>query len=112
MKDRIIFSTDKDLRFYLMNYIEKKGTMNQMCIRDRFVSKKIGTFTESISTHPAFFGPSAFIDLIHTLPVSYTHLLALGGQKLCFRKRKQSICEIIMNIFILLKIGQKHVSFK
>ena len=33
----------------------------------KFVSKKIGTFTESISTHPAFFGPSAFIDLIHTL---------------------------------------------
>ncbi len=28
LKDRIIFSTDKDLRFYLMNYIEKKGTMN------------------------------------------------------------------------------------
>ncbi|WP_287643557.1 hypothetical protein [Bacteroides sp.] len=29
----------------------------------KFVSKKIGTFTESISTHSAFFGPSAFIDL-------------------------------------------------
>ncbi|WP_455583999.1 bifunctional metallophosphatase/5'-nucleotidase [Bacteroides sp.] len=28
LKDRIIFSTDKDLRFYLMNYIEKKGTLN------------------------------------------------------------------------------------
>ena len=28
LKDRIIFSTDKDLRFYLMNYIEKKGIMD------------------------------------------------------------------------------------
>lgn len=35
-----------------------------------FVSKKIGTFTESISTRPSFFGPSAFIDLI--LPCSLT----------------------------------------
>lgn len=34
---------------------------------NEFVSKKIGTFTETISTRPAYFGPSAFIDLIHTL---------------------------------------------
>lgn len=34
---------------------------------NNFVSKKIGTFTETISTRPAYFGPSAFIDLIHTL---------------------------------------------
>ena len=38
----------------------------------KFVSKKIGTFTESISTYPAFFGPSAFIDLIHTLQLDIT----------------------------------------
>ena len=38
----------------------------------KFVSKKIGTFTESISTHSAFFGPSAFIDLIHTLQLDIT----------------------------------------
>ena len=38
----------------------------------KFVSKKIGTFTESISTHPAFFGPSAFIDSIHTLQLDIT----------------------------------------
>ena len=37
-----------------------------------FVSKKIGTFTESISTCPSFFGPSAFIDLIHTLQLEIT----------------------------------------
>ena len=34
---------------------------------EKFVSKKIGTFTEDISTRPAYFGPSAFIDLIHSL---------------------------------------------
>lgn len=32
-----------------------------------FVSKKIGHFTETISTRPAYFGPSAFVDLIHEL---------------------------------------------
>lgn len=37
-----------------------------------FVSKKIGTFTESISARPAFFGPSAFIDLIHRLQLDIT----------------------------------------
>lgn len=37
-----------------------------------FVSKKIGLFTETISTRPAYFGPSAFIDLIHTLQLEIT----------------------------------------
>ena len=32
-----------------------------------FVSKKIGTFTTDISTRPAYFGSSAFVDLIHSL---------------------------------------------
>lgn len=34
---------------------------------ERFVSERVGSFTESISTRPAYFGASAFIDLIHTL---------------------------------------------
>lgn len=33
----------------------------------RFVSKKIGRFTQPISTRQAYFGPSAFVDLIHRL---------------------------------------------
>lgn len=37
-----------------------------------FVSKKIGTFTEKISTYPSFFGSSAFIDLIHALQLDIT----------------------------------------
>lgn len=32
-----------------------------------FVSRKIGTFDDSITTRPAYFGPSAFVDFIHTL---------------------------------------------
>lgn len=38
-------------------------------IRD-FVSKKIGRITETISTRPAYFGSSAFIDLIHSLQLA------------------------------------------
>ena len=32
LKDRIVFSTDKDLRFYLMNYIEKKGVLDPQAL--------------------------------------------------------------------------------
>lgn len=35
-----------------------------------FVSKKIGTMARPISTRPAYFGPSAFVDLIHTLQLA------------------------------------------
>lgn len=35
-----------------------------------FVSKKIGTITKDISTRPAYFGPSAFIDFIHELQLA------------------------------------------
>ena len=37
---------------------------------EQFVSKRIGRFTESISTRPAYFGPSAFVDLIHSLQLA------------------------------------------
>ena len=37
-----------------------------------FVERKIGTMTDAISTRPAYFGPSAFIDLIHTLQLDIT----------------------------------------
>lgn len=46
-------------------------------IRD-FVSKKIGRFTKTISTRPAYFGSSAFIDLIHTLQ------LEISGAEISF----------------------------
>lgn len=37
-----------------------------------FVGKKIGRFTESVSVRPAYFGPSAFIDFIHSLQLEIT----------------------------------------
>lgn len=38
----------------------------------RFVSKEIGTLTQCISTKPAYFGPSAFVDLIHGMQLKLT----------------------------------------
>ncbi len=43
-----------------------------------FVTKKIGTFTETISTRPAYFGPSAFVDFIHTIQLN------LSGAEISF----------------------------
>lgn len=37
-----------------------------------FVGKKIGRFTECVSVRPAYFGPSAFIDFIHSLQLEIT----------------------------------------
>ena len=41
-----------------------------------FVSKRIGHFTKTISTRPAYFGSSAFVDLIHRLQ------LEIGGAEI------------------------------
>ena len=38
----------------------------------QFISKKIGHFASTITTRPAYFGPSAFIDLIHSLQLALT----------------------------------------
>ncbi len=37
-----------------------------------FVSRQVGTLTHSISSRPAFFGPSEFIDLIHRIQLDIT----------------------------------------
>lgn len=37
-----------------------------------FVSRQVGTLTETISSRPAFFGPSEFIDLIHRIQLDIT----------------------------------------
>lgn len=55
MKD---YEVSKD---FMAQFAPQFGT-----VRD-FVSKKIGRLTQTISTRPAYFGSSAFIDLIHTL---------------------------------------------
>lgn len=38
----------------------------------RFVSEKIGKIEKTITTQPAYFGPSAFIDLIHSIQLELT----------------------------------------
>lgn len=53
------------------NYGVSESFMTQFALQyetiQNFVSKKIGSFTETISTRPAYFGSSAFVDLIHEL---------------------------------------------
>lgn len=61
----------------MKNYTANKDFMARFApqfsdVRD-FVSKKIGSFTETISTRPAYFGSSAFIDLIHMLQLEITN---------------------------------------
>lgn len=49
-----------------------------------FVSKTIGTLDQTISTRDAFFGPSAFIDLIHSLQLAITGAeISLTAPLLC-----------------------------
>lgn len=52
---------------YLKRFAPQYGKTND------FVSKKIGHFTNSISTRSAFFGSSAFIDLIHQLQLNISN---------------------------------------
>lgn len=61
----------------MKNYTENKDFMTHFAPQfsdvQNFVSKKIGSFTETISTRPAYFGSSAFIDLIHMLQLEITN---------------------------------------
>lgn len=55
-----------------------KHFASQYSTIQKFVSKKIGHFTQTVSTRPAYFGSSAFIDLIHTLQ------LEISGAEISF----------------------------
>lgn len=61
----------------MKNYTANKDFMAHFAPQfsdvQNFVSKKIGSFTETISTRPAYFGSSAFIDLIHMLQLEITN---------------------------------------
>lgn len=61
-----------------------------------FVTKKIGNFAENITSRPAFFGSSAFVDFIHTLQ------LAISGADISFAAPLSFNAEI--------KKGDVHVS--
>lgn len=39
---------------------------------DDYVNSKVGTFAKTISVRDAFFGPSAFVDLLHSLQLKFT----------------------------------------
>lgn len=55
----------------MKNYPVDKAFMNEFASQykatENFVSRKIGKIKESITTKDAYFGPSAFVDLIHQL---------------------------------------------
>ncbi|MBQ8224498.1 MAG: bifunctional metallophosphatase/5'-nucleotidase [Bacteroides sp.] len=52
---------------FLTRFAEEQETVRS------FVSKPIGTFSQTISTRPAYFGSSAFVDLIHTLQLEISN---------------------------------------
>lgn len=68
----------------------------QYVLMQQFVTKKIGVFTEDITTRPAYFGPSAFIDFIHSLQ------LKISGADISFAAPLSFDAEI--------KKGDVHVS--
>lgn len=51
---------------FVGHYAAQHETVNE------FVSQKIGVFTERVTTRPAYFGPSAFVDFIHSLQLNIT----------------------------------------
>jgi len=51
---------------FIERYASQHETVND------FVLQKIGVFTERVTTRPAYFGPSAFVDFIHSLQLSIT----------------------------------------
>ena len=57
------YEVDKN---YLSRYI---GVIQEV---NKYVSKTVGEFSDSVSSRDALFGNSAFIDLIHTIQLNYT----------------------------------------
>lgn len=84
----------------------------------QFVSKKIGTFTEDITTRPAYFGPSAFIDFIHSLQldisgadISFTAPLSFDAQ---IKKGDVSVSDMFTlykyeNMLYMMKLSGKEI---
>lgn len=68
-----------------------------------FVSRPIGTFTDSLSTRPAYFGPSAFIDLIHSLQLELTGADVSFAAPLSFDARIHKGEVTISDMFSLYK---------
>ncbi len=72
-----VIKTDVDGRLASVDNLPVSQTFMQRFSKQyhdvtQFISKKIGHFAATISTRPAYFGPSAFIDLIHSLQLELT----------------------------------------
>lgn len=61
-----------DLKETKVSSVFMKKFANQYNTINEFVSKKIGHFKSTITTRDAYFGPSSFVDLIHSLQLSIT----------------------------------------
>lgn len=84
-----------------MEFMNRYSTQHQI-IND-FVSEKIGVFTETITTRPAYFGPSAFIDLIHTLQLDISNADISFASPLSFDTSVESGDILIGDMFGLYK---------
>ncbi|MBP6065427.1 5'-nucleotidase C-terminal domain-containing protein [Bacteroides sp.] len=67
VKSKEITGTLTDVRKYGVSEAFMTEFASQHKTVHEFVSKKIGTFTEDLRTRQAYFGPSAFVDFIHSL---------------------------------------------
>lgn len=70
---------------------------------ERFVSAKVGTIDKTITTRPAYFGSSAFIDLIHSIQLELTGADISFAAPLSFNARIDSGDIHISDMFNLYK---------
>ena len=68
-----------------------------------FVSKRIGRLTQTISTRPAYFGPSAFVDLIHRLQLEIGQAEISLAAPLSFDARIEAGDVFVSDMFSLYK---------
>ena len=69
----------------------------------QFVSEKIGTMEKTITTEPAYFGPSAFIDLIHSIQLELTGADVSFSAPLSFNAKIKQGDILISDMFKLYK---------
>ncbi len=69
----------------------------------QYVSKKVGSFTESISTREAMFGDSPFVDLIHRIQLDITDADVSFAAPLSFDKTIHSGDVFVRDMFKLYK---------
>jgi 2',3'-cyclic-nucleotide 2'-phosphodiesterase/3'-nucleotidase len=68
-----------------------------------YVSKPIGTFDKTISTHESLFGDSPFVDLIHTIQLELTHADVSFADPLSFDAQIKKGTVYVRDMFKLYK---------